>query len=264
MKRAYADIPEGQIHYRIEGSGEPVLLLHAGVTSSLEYVKVMQFMSKTYCTIAIDFLGNGDSDKPPYPYQIEDHARTVVSFMDCLLIKKASVVGHHVGGKVALELAVTWPERVNKLVLSSIGYQPEASEGIVVIDPVKDLKFARRVDVKPDGSHLMEWWRRASLWGHPLDIVEERALEYHKAGPRGEEIHWAGVAYDSKTKTKLPLINCPTLVLSTTHDPWRVFAEAEKQLIPNSKVAIIENGPIDVNRLMPKEFAEVILDFLDK
>jgi pimeloyl-ACP methyl ester carboxylesterase len=47
MKRAYADIPEGQIHYRIEGSGEPVLLLHAGVTSSLEYVKVMQFMSKT-------------------------------------------------------------------------------------------------------------------------------------------------------------------------------------------------------------------------
>ena len=39
MKRAYADIPEGQIHYRIEGSGEPVLLLHAATTSSLEYAK---------------------------------------------------------------------------------------------------------------------------------------------------------------------------------------------------------------------------------
>jgi hypothetical protein len=39
-------------------------------------------------------------------------------------------------------------------------------------------------------------------------------------------------------------------------------SEVEKRLIPNSKVAIIENGPIDVIRLMPKEFAEVILKFL--
>jgi pimeloyl-ACP methyl ester carboxylesterase len=262
MKRAYADIPEGQIHYRIEGSGDPVLLLHAATTSSLEYAKVIQFMSKSYCAIAMDFLGNGDSDQPPYQYQVEDHARTVVSFMDYLGIKKANVVGHHVGGKVALELAVTWPQRVNKLVLSSVGYKPEAGESIVVNDPVKDLNFTGRVDIKPDGSHLIEWWRRASLWGHPLDVVEERALEYHKAGPRGEEIHWAGAAYKPKTKAKLPLINCPTLVLSTTNDPWRVFAEAEKRLIPNSKVTIIENGPIDVNRLMPKEFAEAILNFL--
>src|SRR5271157_2385266 len=100
MKRAYADIPEGQIHYRIEGSGEPILLLHAGVTSSDEYKRVMPFLSKTYCTIAPDFLGNGDSDPAPYPYQILDHARTMISFMDSLCIKKAIVVGHHVGGKV--------------------------------------------------------------------------------------------------------------------------------------------------------------------
>jgi len=154
MKRAYADVPEGQIHYRIEGSGEPVLLLHAATTSSLEYAKVIQFMSKSYCAIAPDFLGNGDSDQPPYQYQVEDHARSVVSFMDSLNIKKAYVVGHHCGGKVALELAVTRPERVKKLVLSSIGYQSEAGEIIVVNDPVKDLDFTSRVDIKPDGSHL--------------------------------------------------------------------------------------------------------------
>jgi pimeloyl-ACP methyl ester carboxylesterase len=263
MKRAYADIPEGQIHYRIEGSGDTVLLLHAATTSSLEYAKVIQFLSKNYCAVAMDFMGNGDSDQPPYQYQVEDHARTVVSFMNALGIDEASVVGHHCGGKVALELAVTWPERVNKLVLSSIGYQPETGEVIVIDDPVKDLDFTSRVDIKPDGSHLMEWWRRASLWGHPLEIVEERALEYHKAGPRGEEIHWAGGAYDPKTKGKLPLIKCPTLVLTTPSDPWHVFAEAEKKLIPDAKITIIENGPIDVNRLMPKEFAEAILNFIN-
>ena len=68
MKRAYTDMPEGQIHYRIEGNGAPVLLLHGGVTSSLEYAKVIQFMSNKYCAIAPDVLGNGDSDKPPCQY----------------------------------------------------------------------------------------------------------------------------------------------------------------------------------------------------
>jgi hypothetical protein len=52
-------------------------------------------------------------------------------------------------------------------------------------------------------------------------------------------------------------------VLTTPSDPWHVFAEAEKKLIPNAKVTIIENGPIDVNRLMPKEFAGAILNFIN-
>ena len=47
MKRAYAEIPEGQIHYRIEGEGEPLLLLHAAVASSNEFAKVIPFLSKT-------------------------------------------------------------------------------------------------------------------------------------------------------------------------------------------------------------------------
>src|SRR5208283_5220309 len=134
MKRAYADIPEGQIHYRIEGTGEPVLLLHAGVTSSLEYIKVIPFLSKNYYVIAPDFPGNGDSDPTPYAYDIIDHARTMVHFLDCLGIKQAAVVGQHVGGKIGLEMAVTWPERVSKLVLSSINY-PEAEKEKTFKDP---------------------------------------------------------------------------------------------------------------------------------
>ena len=48
MKKAYADIPEGQIHYRIEGTGEPILLLHAAVSSSDEYARVIPSLSKKY------------------------------------------------------------------------------------------------------------------------------------------------------------------------------------------------------------------------
>jgi pimeloyl-ACP methyl ester carboxylesterase len=257
MKRAYADIPEGQIFYRFEGSGEPVLLLHAGVTSSGEYIKVIPFLSKNYRVIAPDFLGNGDSDPAPFAYDIIDHARTMVHLMDILGIKKAAVVGQHVGGKIGLEMAVTWPERVSKLVLSSPNY-PEAEDEKSVKDPPN---FMGRVEIKADGSHLMEWWRRSALWGHPLDITHDRAVEYVKAGSRGEEIHWAGGAYDPRPR--LPLVKCPTLVFSATHDPFCGMAETVHKLTPGSKLIILENGPIDIDRLWPKEFAGVVLNFLN-
>jgi len=86
-----------------------------------------------------------------------------------------------------LEMAVTWPERISKLVLSSPNY-PEKEEAKTFKDPPN---FMGRVEIMADGSHLMEWWRRSALWGHPLDITNDRTLEYIKAGPRGEEIHWA-------------------------------------------------------------------------
>ena len=76
-------------------------------------------------------------------------------------IKNAIVIGEHTGGKVGLEMAVTWPERVNKLVLSSIGYYADDA-GKKIKDPPN---FRDRVEIKPDGSHLMEWWRRASYLG---------------------------------------------------------------------------------------------------
>jgi pimeloyl-ACP methyl ester carboxylesterase len=236
MKRAYADIPEGQIHYRGEGSGDPILLLHAAVTSSDEYTRVIPFLSKTYHAIAMDFLGNGDSDPAPYPYQISDHARTVVSFMDSLGIKKASIVSHSVGTKVAVEFAVTWPDRINKLVLCGLGIRPEPGEGVPFKEPPN---FTTAVEIKPDGSHLMEWWRRATLWGDPPEIAEERLLEYVKAGPRGEEIHWAGAAYDPKVK--LSLINCPTMVLMGTKETLSTSKKGQR--LPSYSLPIQEAAP---------------------
>lgn len=57
MKRAYADIPEGQIHYRIEGEGEYIIMLHMAVSSSDEYTRVIHLLSKKYCAVAMDYLG---------------------------------------------------------------------------------------------------------------------------------------------------------------------------------------------------------------
>lgn len=259
MKRGYADVPEGQIHYRTEGSGEPVLLLHMGGSSSDEYTRVIPYLSKRYWAVAPDLPGCGMSDKPPHEYQLPEYTRSLVSFMDALRIGKTSVVGHHVGAKVAVNLAVTWPERVDKLVLSSYPYHRDDNEQIARRN---DPLFSR-VEISPDGSHLMEWWRRAAIYGDSAEIVEERLVDFVNAGPRGDEIHWAIFAYSPKLKKMLPLIKCPTLVLAGTRDHWSVVVEDIKKLIPRSRITIIENAPAYIGRVMPKEFAEAILAFLD-
>ena len=232
-------------------------MLHPGVGSSDAFTNAMPYMSGTYLVIAPDFLGNGDSDPAPYQYTMLDHARSMVSFMDSLGIKKASIVGHHTGAKVAADLAIEWPDRVDKLILSALGYW-EATANIEKNEPDN---FTTRVDIKPDGSHLMEYWRRAGMWNDPLDIVEASVLEYIKAGPRGEEIHWTARAYD--TKGRLSLIKHPTLVLSGAAGLFHSVADNVRKLVPGSKLVVIENGPPRMERTMPKEFAGAIMTFLE-
>ena len=257
MKRAYADIPEGQMHYRVEGEGEIILLLHMAVASSDEFTRVMRFLSRKYRAIAVDFLGFGDSDPAPQEYQIIDHARTLIGFMNDMGIQKAHVVGQFFGAEIAVELAVNWPERVDKLILAGAEFWEESQ----AVDLKEPMNFTTTVEIKPDGSHLIEWWRRAGLWGdYSLEILEERVIEYIKAGPRGEEAHWAGGNYNSKDS--LPLITRPTLILDATGFPLHSRSKVIQKLIPNSKLTTIQNGPMYCDRAMPKEYAEAILKFL--
>jgi pimeloyl-ACP methyl ester carboxylesterase len=177
--------------------------------------------------------------------------------MDAIGIKKATLVGQFNGAMIAGEVAINWPERVDKLVLAGTGFWEE-TEAIALNEP---KNFTTRVEIQRDGSHLLEWWRRACLWGnYSLEILEERVLEYIKAGPRGEEAHWAGAAYN--LKPRLPLIPCPTLVLDAPGYPFHYLAKEVKNLIPECRLTVIENGPMYLDRAMSKEFAEAIMNFL--
>jgi pimeloyl-ACP methyl ester carboxylesterase len=157
-----------------------------------------------------------------------------------------------------MEIQIGWPQRVNKLVLSGFGYFPEPGEGVPFKEP---QNFTTAVEIKPDGSHLMEWWRRAGIWGGAPDILEERVLEYIKAGPKGEESHHATEGYN--TKARLPLITSPLMIMFQTEDPFYCVAEGVKKLAPKgTKFTTIENGHIYIDRIQPEKFAGAILDFL--
>ena len=93
MKRMFADTPDGQIYYRTEGAGEPVLFMHKASLSSEEFTELLPAVGKKYRAIAMDVLGCGNSDQPTFKPQIEDYARNIIHFLDALKIEKTNIVG---------------------------------------------------------------------------------------------------------------------------------------------------------------------------
>ena len=96
MKRAYLEFPDGQIHYRTEGNGEPLLLLHQAPLSSAEYLDIIPLLSPHYYVVAPDLPGHGMSDDPPREYEVQEFAQVVLQVMDALDIRQSYVVGHQI------------------------------------------------------------------------------------------------------------------------------------------------------------------------
>ncbi len=258
MKRGYVDVPEGQVHYRTEGAGESIILLHMASSSSNEYTRVIPFLSPKYRAIAIDLLGFGESDKPPRKFLMEDHARTVFQVMDAMGIASATVVGTHAGSQIGVEMAVTRPKRVDRLVMFGLPFFKTEAEFIAH----SSKPVFTPVTIKPDGSHLVEWWQRSIRYGDSAQIADERTLDFHKAGERSEELHEAAFAYVPKLRGKLPAVKCPALLIAGGKDHYAAVQSEVQKLIPRSRVVTIPDGPVLITRVMPKEFAAAILDFM--
>lgn len=94
-----------QIFYVVEGSGEPLVLLHGFPTSSWDWHKLWDKLNQTYCVISLDFIGFGFSAKPgEYEYSIKDQASLVEQLLLHLQIDHCHLLAHDYGDTVAQEL----------------------------------------------------------------------------------------------------------------------------------------------------------------
>jgi pimeloyl-ACP methyl ester carboxylesterase len=259
MRRCYIDIPEGQVHYQTDGSGENLLLLHGTGLSSEEYFQMIPILAKRCRVVAMDLLGYGNSDKPPLEFQIEDYARSILHFLDALGIKKTSIVGDHVGSRLAVEVAATWPERVDKLVLCGCPWYTLEERRVLPGDP----RF-RSLEIKDDGLFLMQLWqtfrsmRRSEI--KPEVLCKLMAVSL-MAGARFHDLHQAAFQHD--IEPRLRLIKSPTLLVSGSEDMFYDRLETISKLIPQCKTRVITGTGSLICLEKPNKFAEVILDFLE-
>ena len=126
IRRAFADLPNRQAHYRHAGEGAPLLMLHASPGSSKQLESKIVAIARNRRVIAPDTPGNGDST----PLEIAtplivDYAAGVVEFLDAVRIERCDVYGSHTGAHIAIELGIMAPERVGKVILDGVGVYPE-------------------------------------------------------------------------------------------------------------------------------------------
>lgn len=108
---------QGIVHYEVYGRGKPVILLHGWLGSWGLWQETMAFLGRYYRTYALDFWGFGESGKKRNTYMVKDFVSLVDQFMDKLGIVNAPLVGHSMGGTVSLLVALTYPERVQKVTI---------------------------------------------------------------------------------------------------------------------------------------------------
>ncbi len=171
----YLDVHGERVAYLDEGGGEAILLVHGIAGSSQTWRSVIGPLSRKYRVVAPDLLGHGNSTKPRSDYSLGAMSVLVRDILDGLGITRATIVGHSLGGGVAMQFVYQHPEYVQRVVLiASGGLGPDVGltlrlaslPGAELVLPV----IAPRQLVSA-GDRVWSWLRKAGI-----------------DAPRGEEI----------------------------------------------------------------------------
>lgn len=152
LARQNANVPtagkrerSGSTSYRQAGSGEAVVLIHGVGLNADAWAPQIEELSKTHRVIAIDMLGHGESEPATGEVTLASYVAQVTSLLDTLGIAAANVVGHSMGGLVALGLALTHPKRTLRLAVLNSVYQRTQEKRAAVQARAKELAAAGTV-----------------------------------------------------------------------------------------------------------------------
>ncbi len=110
-----------RVVYRVAGSGPPVVLIHGMLNSSSHWRSVALSLAHDHTVIAPDLIGHGDSAAPRGDYSLGAHASSIRDLLAAMGIDRATIVGHSLGGGVAMQFFYQFPQRTERLVLISSG-----------------------------------------------------------------------------------------------------------------------------------------------
>jgi 3-oxoadipate enol-lactonase len=258
----FADLPGARVYYETAGSGHPVVFMHGSCLDSRMWDWQVDRVSQSYTVVRFDFRGHGRSGAPDTGYSRPCLVEELRGLLDHLGIHRPSLVGHSMGGSVALEYATTYPDKVTTLTLvdsglEGYGVRPEsfqrkfeerrrmiAKEGVTdrFVRAVLGSRLYAGVRRQPEVKTLVEDMLRR--WSG-LDWLEER--------DRGRE-----------QQHLVKQVGVPTLALVGEEDQARFHDIADlftreirvvrKELIPEAgHMAPMEN---------PEAFNDILVDFL--
>lgn len=261
----FVKVGDVNTHYIREGNGKPLVLIHGIFSSAFVWHKNTDELSKYFDVIAVDLKGHGYSDKPADGrYSRENIRQFMLDFMDAIKVDKAIFVGHSWGGGIAMDLALTCPQRVEKLVLiDSAGY------------PLKHNFFSWLLKLPGMGKFLLavcdkeivEWILRKGVFFEP-SLVTDKEIEgwirpYYVKGAAQAALELRN--FDFVIGEHIKDISCPTLIIWGKEDkslPVKM-AEKFKKDIKDSMLNIIPNCGHNTQEEKPKKVNDLIRNFVE-
>ena len=196
-----------QAHYLKAGRGPTVVLLHGFASDSQDWLGTLAALSHCRCFYAPDLIGCGPGGRNNSGYYLSDFVEFTQDFIRTLGIGSQVLVGHSLGGRVCLEIALRYPERVRRLVLvDTLGFSRLACWGSFLI---KAAWAVRKVLRRPQP--------------YPRLLKED-----------GEDKDWLCLE-------ELPALKVPTLIVWSRHDPYFPLSGAlrARELIPEARLEIL-------------------------
>ncbi len=260
----------GELSYTLSGgAGAPVVLfLHGFMGSSEDWRDTITALKGRYRCLAVDLPGHGDSlGLPPEDYTLDGAARTLLDLLDEIDVKRSALVGYSMGGRLALYLALRYPERCAGLFLES------ASPGIEYAAERQarreaDEERAWFLESSDFGTFLADWYRQplfASLARH--EGLMEKTIEVRRRNSPGElarALRGMGMGNQPSLWDQFGELKTPALdVTGALDEKYAVIARRMADLNPRLRTAIVPDAGHNVRLEAPETYLSLLQDFLE-
>ncbi|HET9030430.1 MAG TPA: alpha/beta hydrolase [Candidatus Aquilonibacter sp.] len=253
-----------RIDARIDGSSrDTVLLIHGFPLSKEIWEAQIPVLARAHRVIAVDLRGMGSSSVPPGPYLMEALAGDVAAVLDHLGVERVAMVGHSLGGYVALAFARMYGERIATLALVCSRIAADS-------DARREARFetARQLDARGidaafveqsiEGAFLAENREKMS------EAVEKARKIIEKSNARGLASMLRGMALRDGAEDIAPELNMPVLVVAGRRDPVVPLAESEAATaaFPGGRLVVLDRTGHLPMLEEPDRLAEVLAEFI--
>jgi len=258
LKESYVKTNGINMYYLERGKGYPIILLHGGLgTAKSNWKNLIRKLSKNFNVIAPDCRGHGKTDNPLGKLSYKLMADDIVGLIKTLKLEKPIICGQSDGGQIALELALSYPDLINAIVVS--GVLIEISDGYIKALNDGGIKNPGVVDFQ----YLEQTWRDF------LPIVKSAfsdvyGKDYWKKFI--QEISKVWLNPEEFPKEKVKNIKLPVLIVQGDRDHNIPLEEALRiyNLIPNSELAVAPNSDHSFPVYNYKLYLNLIVDFLQR
>jgi pimeloyl-ACP methyl ester carboxylesterase len=256
------------------GDGPPVVFLHGLSGSWPNWLEQLPAFAESRRAIALDLPGFGHSPMPGEQISISGYARLLDGLMGALGIDAAAVVGNSMGGFVGAELAIAYPQRVERLVLVSAAglstyRNPRGMRAVRTLGVVEQIIAASTAWVasKSDAVARRPGLRNSTLGlvvRHPSQLPAALAAEQIRGSGKPGFMQAARALLTYPIEERLPEIACPTLIVWGDEDRLISVRDADafEQLIPDSRKVVFRHTGHMAMLERPAAFNRLLEGFL--